>query len=247
MPIRLKHWSFNPGLWPSVMVVLLMPLLAALGFWQLDRAEQKRSRHEMFLSRQQLDPVQLGAYEPLHASAQDMLWRRVSATGVFNEQIQILLDNQVRHSQAGYFVFTPFQMSGMNTYVLVNRGWVPAGLDRNRIPELERINQEASILATVKYAQSSGIVLQDLPAEKLGPGVYRVHTLKPAGLSETLAMNFPDVVLRLEPGSDHGYLLDWPQPGSDEAMHRGYAFQWFALAVALLLIYLWVNTRRIKH
>ena len=35
------HYLFSPGLVPSVMVVLGLPVLIALGFWQLDRAEQK--------------------------------------------------------------------------------------------------------------------------------------------------------------------------------------------------------------
>jgi surfeit locus 1 family protein len=37
---------------------------------------------------------------------------------------------------------------------------------------------------------------------------------------------------------------DWERPDVGVNMHRGYAFQWFALAVAVVILYLVLNVKR---
>ncbi|TXI27412.1 MAG: SURF1 family protein, partial [Aquipseudomonas alcaligenes] len=43
--------GFRPGWWPSIAVALLLPLLLGLGFWQLSRAEEKRTLLADFAAR----------------------------------------------------------------------------------------------------------------------------------------------------------------------------------------------------
>ena len=38
---------------------------------------------------------------------------------------------------------------------------------------------------------------------------------------------------------DDGLVRDWPQPGLDVDKHRGYAFQWYAMAVATAALWGW--------
>ena len=40
--MRIASWEFNPSLWPTLATILVLPLFLSLGFWQLDRAEEKR-------------------------------------------------------------------------------------------------------------------------------------------------------------------------------------------------------------
>ncbi|WP_277302707.1 SURF1 family cytochrome oxidase biogenesis protein, partial [Pseudomonas viridiflava] len=42
---------FAPGLWPTLIVLLLLPVLISLGFWQLERGEQKRSMLSQYNER----------------------------------------------------------------------------------------------------------------------------------------------------------------------------------------------------
>jgi surfeit locus 1 family protein len=54
-------------------------------------------------------------------------------------------------------------------------------------------------------------------------------------------------LLLLDPGESDGYVRSWAPPGFPPLRHVGYALQWFALALALFVIYLAVNVRRVKE
>ena len=55
--------------------------------------------------------------------------------------------------------------------------------------------------------------------------------------------NAADLVL-LDPGEPDGYVRNWSAPGFPPMRHIGYAVQWFALALTLLVIYVVTNLRR---
>ena len=55
------------------------------------------------------------------------------------------------------------------------------------------------------------------------------------------------LTLVLDEGQSGGLQYDWaPSTVMGPERHLGYAVQWLALAVALLIIYVGVNTRRIE-
>jgi surfeit locus 1 family protein len=49
-------------------------------------------------------------------------------------------------------------------------------------------------------------------------------------------------VVQTDPGSD-GLLRDWPEINLGVDTHYGYAAQWFALAVLIVLLYAWFQVR----
>ena len=51
-------------------------------------------------------------------------------------------------------------------------------------------------------------------------------------------------IIKLEPESEGGFNRDWREPGSGKEKNLGYAFQWFAMASALLIIFLAVNLKK---
>ncbi|MBF3306266.1 hypothetical protein HKW73_33805, partial [Pseudomonas aeruginosa] len=54
------------------------------------------------------------------------------------------------------------------------------------------------------------------------------------------------VEIRLEPG-DASFDTDWPLVSMPPERHTGYAVQWFALATALLALYLYLGVRRARE
>ena len=231
----------------AVFFIALGVLLGVfLGFWQLNRAEQKREQYESFIVRQAKPPIKLDTlYKSKHMKS--IIWQRVSATGYFNVDKQFLLDNQVSKGLPGYFVFTPFSVVGESRQFLVNRGWIPAGVNRSQIPDLSVSTLPVQIDAVIKPPPRVGIILKQTLPEQVATGVYRVNEINPQSLA-TLGYSFEPYVLRLEPSSEEGYRLSWVAPGSGEARHIGYSFQWFALASALFIGYLsyCVNAYRLK-
>ena len=47
----MASYRFKPGLVPSLVVLLLLPIFIRLGFWQLDRAEQKQTMQQDYEHR----------------------------------------------------------------------------------------------------------------------------------------------------------------------------------------------------
>ena len=62
--------------------------------------------------------------------------KHVAARGRFVDERTVYLDNKLRHGRPGYEVNAPLRLDG--TYVLVNRGWVPAGKSREVLPQIRR-------------------------------------------------------------------------------------------------------------
>ena len=125
--MRFGKLDFSPGLWPSVITLVVLGILIALGFWQLDRATQKRILLAGYTVNPNATVVQL---EPDLQSVTDLRYKFASATGYYDAKHQFLLDNRTSHGRAGYHVLTPFKLRESQVAVLVNRGWIPMGVSR---------------------------------------------------------------------------------------------------------------------
>jgi surfeit locus 1 family protein len=242
--VRIGNRNFSPKFWPSLATVLILPILVVLGFWQLDRADQKRSQYEILMRRQLEEAIDINRTGERINDKDKMLWRTVNASGHFNEDIQILLDNQVMNNQVGYFVFTPFALTGTGIWFLVNRGWVAVGNDRSQVPAFNRTEGTVSIAGTVMNAPVAGVSLGEIVDEQMAPGVYRLQVIDIAHVNTLIGVELMPYIIRLNPDSQYGYRRAWHRSESGENVHLAYAFQWFLLAVTLLLIYIVVNLEK---
>ena len=244
--MRICNRNFSPGLWPSLATIVILPVLVALGVWQLDRADQKRFRYEMLIKRQSEEAININQSPALVHNENEMLGRKLIATGHFNENIQILLDNQVMKNQAGYFVFTPFNPAGQDVWFLVNRGWVATGGDRNKLPGFIGTANDVLISGTAMTVPATGIRIGKITDEQLAPGIYRLQSIDLSHISKLIGAALMPYIIRLDTGSQYGYARMWEKPDSGENVHLAYAFQWFLLAVTLLLIYIIVNLEKVQ-
>ena len=230
---------FKPGIASSLITLLLFPCLIGLGRWQLHRADEKAQRFHTFQTRAALPELDLPIGDSDFIALE---WRRVRGAGHYVAP-NILLDNRVRNHRLGYDVFTPFQFSD-GSYLLVARGWVPAGVDRTDVPSLDSPHGDTPIAGFIGAAPWVGI---QLPAatqtEFFKNDLVRIQRLDLPALSAELKRPLAPYVVYLEPAAPHGYDRAWPAPVRDVGKHTAYAFQWFAMAAALALIYLKINFR----
>jgi surfeit locus 1 family protein len=122
--MRFGKLEFRPGLWPSLVTLLLLAVLMSLGFWQLDRAEQKRALLAGYSTDRDSTVIQL---EPGLGSYRDFNYKLASAAGRYDAPRQFLLDNRTHNGRVGYHVLTPFMLRDSGAAVLVNRGWIEIG------------------------------------------------------------------------------------------------------------------------
>lgn len=102
-------------------ISLMSLLFMRLGYWQLDRAEQSEAVAEMVRQRAEMPPVHLdGAVR----SMEDLKYRRVLMDGEFEPGERIFIDGRKQDGLLGYHLIVPFRISGTDTRVMVNRGWI---------------------------------------------------------------------------------------------------------------------------
>lgn len=220
--------------------VLTMAVTARLGWWQLDRAQQKQDL-QAAIERQALLPPLTGAdlaREPGPASLQ--WYRRVQVRGEWLDHGTVFLDNRQMAGRPGFFVLTPLQLAPGDA-VLVQRGWVPRDMqDRSRLPHLALPAGPVSIQARIAPWPSrladlgpepGGAIRQNVAPDELAA---EFHTaLRPLSLVQLAPEAAPD-----------GLLRDWPLPAVDVFKHYGYAAQWFTFCAMIAGLYVWFQLIR---
>ena len=106
---------------PTLVVLMLLPGLIALGCWQLARAQEKRELLASYAERQAGDAVSAAQLPEL----KDPAYRRVHLFGHFDAGHSLLLDNRMREGQVGVELLQPFFDQASGLWLLVNRGWLP--------------------------------------------------------------------------------------------------------------------------
>lgn len=228
----------------TVAVVLLVFLFSRLGLWQLDRADEKNE----ILERQ----AQAGALEPLESlqsnDAERSVYRRVRLTGSFDYEHQFLLDNRTVGGQPGFDVITPFYLSQIDIndgniddgYILVNRGWL--GHNGNRQVVLKAEAQGKAALEGVITVPSRGFILGDSVVDS-GKGDWPqvIQFVDYETIASKLdKMAVTEAVVVAAANQPFSYLYHWKPVASGAAKHIGYAFQWFAMLTAVLVLYVYL-------
>lgn len=246
--MRVGNFDFSPRLVPTLATISLLPLLLTLGVWQLGRAAEKREMRQVYDQRATDAPLRLDAdrWRLLHdrATVDELAYARVKMRGRFETRRQYLLDNRTHNGVAGFEVLTAFIPEGASGGLMVKRGWIPLTGRRDSLPSLPVPEESVKV---------SGLFdMQRRPLPLLGPSGYEQHEwpkvvqrIELESMSEQLGIPLLPSVLLLDSGAPAGFVREWkPYYGIPASRHQGYAVQWFALALALAVIYVVVNTRR---
>ena len=222
----------------GALVAVLVPTFVSLGLWQWNKAAGKEARQSLLDARGHEPVVQLAAAA---VDAESLRYRHVTVRGRYEPQFQILIDNRVHQERAGYHVVTPLRIEGSDMRVLVNRGWVPAALDR-KLPSVETPSGEVDLLAT---AVIPGTRFFTLAPEQTGSGWQTLwQNLDLARYRQAVDFRLQPIVLQLEPESaGGGFVREWPRFDERIERHIGYAWQWFGFAVATVGIWLFFVLR----
>lgn len=253
--MRLGDREFSPRLWAVALYLAVLSSMLWLGNWQLQRAALKVQ-------------MQKAAHTALNAAALPVTgisdipdaarrYTRVSLQGMYDGQRQFLWDNRTHNGIAGYEVLIPMQLTD-GQWVLVNRGWVQSGLSRDVLPDVDlprdvlkkTINIEG-YLSVPSRGFASG---EALSADSQWP--KRIQFLDYAAIGRSLDESvLPALVQAQSLATDARTSIaltprpewlkaNWQPAASGPAKHYSYAFQWFAMALALTGIFFIVNTRK---
>lgn len=241
MPTRRFH------LHPAGLLITLaaLALCLNLGFWQLDRAEEKTTLLASMESRGQLAPVPLdellAMVDPAHFP--------VHLEGHFDNRHPILLDNRMVEGIAGYHLLSPFQTRDGH-WLLVNRGWLPRGRDRAQLPAIADISGPVTVTGhSYMYSDKTFTLAEDDLQEARWP--LRLQKIEMQTIGQLLGVELAPFEIRVAPGArvETGEQLPRPWQAPEASVlgperHRAYAVQWFSLAAAAVLIFIAASYRK---
>ena len=240
----LKQWRFSASWFATLLLLLVAPVMIRLGVWQYDRAQEKTALQLRFNEVTNAERVPLS--QSMLNDLEGHRYKPVLASGKYLGQYQFILDNQPQGLISGYGVITP--MLTEYGVILVNRGWIERPVDRTQLPKVDVGEQARQIQGRI-----------NLPGKAFGLGPMTLESgwprriqyidylgmdelLKGVGIQEPL-MPF---VMMLAENDQNGYLRRWEPVAKGPEKHYAYMVQWFAMALTVCVIYLVLNTKRIR-
>jgi len=238
--VQIKHFIFKASVFPTLVTVVLLYVMISLGNWQLDRADYKSNLQTIIESRQHTQPVLLD--ELLKASENDWLYHPVSTYGQYDTEHQIFLDNQVNNMVAGYSIFTPLRISDSQA-ILVNRGWIAQGNSRSELPAINLASiSNTTVEGLLVLPPSKGMVLSE-NANIFDDWPVVLQYVNVKEIEDSLGYTLLPMVLLINDKSATDLDVMPVKINMRSEKHTAYAFQWFALSLTLLIIYIVVNTK----
>ena len=214
---------------PAALIIATLALLISLGFWQLDRADEKRAIEDQIASANSGDVEIVASTEFL----KEKEYYHVRLQGSYIDDKQFIYDNQIVDQISGYYVLTPLVLKGDSKAVLINRGFIPWNGRRDKLADIDIADK----LTEVKVQISKPVKRMELEASELtGDFPVLIQALDLDEMSTIASLYFASVIGLLSPESDNGFVRQWePYTGSIER-HIGYAIQWFLMALVLAFI-----------
>lgn len=233
------RFNFNWKL--SLFVVICFPIVMRLGFWQLDRAEQKDvviAAQQALINEAEIETGQLKA-------EQWQQFRNALAKGEFSDKV-FLVDNQIYKGKFGYEVIQPLKLEN-NSWLLVSRGWVAGNLDRRILPEIETPKGLQTLHGYLyqpgeMFALGEAAISSEWP--KVIPSASVENMYKQLSNNDKMS---PPFLLRLHDlHTDDGALFQahWQFVNVLPEKHIGYAVQWFGMAALLIVLFLFASIKK---
>lgn len=200
-----------------------------LGFWQLDRFDQRRARNDLVHTNVATEPVApdelLAVGRALPPAEQ---WRQIEAHGRYDEAHELLVRNRPFEGSTGYYVLTPL-VTDDGPALLVNRGWVAVGATARTLPEVPAAPAgEVTVVARVRPSEPSD--------ENAGLPRGQVRRIDVPAIAATLPYDvyggYGELVEQRPAPATSPAALPEPDPGL--GAHLAYAFQWWVFAVIAL-------------
>jgi len=226
----------------TVLGLCLVLAFVSLGRWQLGREQAKVEQLAAAAAALSAPPQPLAGV----AGRDQVTPARVQGDGVFMPTPRLWLDNQRRGQQVGVRLYCAFQPTA-GPALLVDLGWLPLGADRV-LPQADCPRGAQAVAGLLVPPPATGL--------RMGPGLvaqddgvaWLATRVEPAEVSKAWALPAPLAprVLRLDPALPLGHERDLELLANTlpPEKHRGYAIQWFGLAVAMLAIIVILNLRR---
>jgi surfeit locus 1 family protein len=239
------RYQFKQSLFVSLITIVAIAILCQLGLWQIQRAEEKLLKVNFIKKQQQKSVIKIDpGYHSLLESSQ-LQYQTIQITGYFEPSKQFYLDNKKYQGKIGYEIITPFRLENSAHYLLINRGWIVMGKNRNQLPIIETPSKRVVL---------SGTIMRP-PQKHYRPGINKPNEgnvkiwlyLDTDYYSQKSGYSVYPLILLLDKHNQYGFTRQWPKFKAKSTVHYAFAMQWFAFALFFLISYFYIGFKKIDN
>jgi cytochrome oxidase assembly protein ShyY1 len=226
----MKRWAFllRPQ-WLALYVVVIgfaYLCFTVLAPWQLGKNTKTTRENAQISSSLTSDPVPVTSVLPRQDSAApDDTWKRVTATGRYRPEAQVLARLRSIDGEPAFEVLVPFAVDGGPT-VLVDRGYVKP-VDGNKVPEIAPAPTE-TVTITARLRDSELLALGKQPFRQ--DGAQQVYSINTDQIAEVTGIPLTGSYLQLVEDQPGG-LGVIGLPHLDSGPFLSYGIQWIAFGI----------------
>jgi surfeit locus 1 family protein len=210
------------------LTVIVAVTCALLGSWQLRRLDERREINAVFERNRALPVADVSDLET-SGEVEELLYRRVRATGTYMPDAEVAIVHRTRFAQTGSDLVTPLRLAD-GSVILIRRGWVPVEEATPPVSGSEPPSGEVSIEGVLVGSEPKRLFTPAIPEDAQD----QFPRLDIERLAEQIDGEvLPVAVVATEPGEGVRAIELAP---FDDGPHLGYALQWFAFALIALIV-----------
>lgn len=218
-----------------IFAIIFVPITISLGFWQLDRAQEKKEIIANYDKLLTSEPISLNT-KSIYKN-----WQPATTMGRFKD-IVIFEDNAILSGRAGFKIYHLFE-NGDGSYVFVHRGFIERNMIKNNLPLIDTPKGKQSLKGSVLIKQDNSFV-QDI--EESDARIIQEFNI------ERLINKFPILkdrylhpfLFNLDIRDKNKFLAIEKPVNMAASKHIGYAIQWFGLCIALIILTIYAYRRK---
>ena len=246
-----------------LLVLALVVFMVWAGFWQLRRFRERGDLNRLYAERQEAGTADVD--EVIDADAgfegralEDALYRRVTATGTYDADAEVLVRNRTQDGRPGVWILTPLVVDGVDVdgvasvdadaALIVNRGFVPVSGTPEELPAEARAPEgEVTVTGLLQRTQERGRFQPSDPEDGTLRLLSRVDLVR---FQQQAPYDLYPAWLLLQeqvppPAGEIPIVVAPPEPFS-ETQNLSYAFQWFAFTIIAVVGYTLILRRQAK-
>ena len=213
----------------TIFYIFFAIVFVFLGFWQINRGNEKAEIIEAFEIQQTMQAVEF--------SANSKKWERVYIDGELDAEKLIYIDNIIYKGILGFKVVAPVSIED-NKIMLVDFGWIKQPQSRDEVSFLNISKNKNISVSGVLEAPEMGLILSDDIFTNTWPKISQSKSIS------ALESLFKEEIIQFILLSDYRNEADFVYlkpvvANMPPVKHYGYAGQWFAMFIALSIMYLY--------
>ena len=213
----------------TIFYIFFAIVFVFLGFWQINRGNEKAEIIEAFEIQQTMQAVEF--------SANSKKWERVYIDGELDAEKLIYIDNIIYKGILGFKVVAPVSIED-SKIILVDFGWIKQPQSRDEVSFLNISKNKNISVSGVLEAPEMGLILSDDIFTNTWPKISQSKSI--SALESLFKEEIIQFILLSDYRNEADFIYLKPIVANmPPVKHYGYAGQWFAMFIALSIMYLY--------